>query len=142
MSFAQIARSSRLPSAFAAKSNPVSIQQRFITLIDKRKKPNVTKTIDVVLPSTTEAIPKEQLAYNVKRTTVAGWLPVYSDFRNNRSRHLTLIRRIEGDIERLAKDLEQIIPPQNIVVNPLTHSIRLKGNYVNQIRDWLTARGF
>lgn len=44
------------------------------------------------------AIRKESVEYDVKRTA-NGWLPVYTEYRNGRSRISTVIRRIDGNVE-------------------------------------------
>lgn len=44
----------------------------------------------------TTAVARTQLAYHVPRNA-RGSIPVYTDIRNAGSRHLTLIRNIEGD---------------------------------------------
>ena len=37
------------------------------------------------------------LGFSVRRSGPSGNLPVYSDFRNGRTRQLTLVRRVEGN---------------------------------------------
>ncbi|KAJ3267418.1 hypothetical protein HK104_005921, partial [Borealophlyctis nickersoniae] len=84
----------------------------------------------------------DKLNYNVKRTKPAGWLPVYRSKKYAGTLILTTITRIEGHIEQLAKDLESFIPKDRITIRPLQQHIVLKGDYLDYVRDWLTARKF
>ncbi|KAI8073287.1 ribosomal protein L49/IMG2 [Gongronella butleri] len=86
----------------------------------------------------------KQSSYLVSRTTNKG-LPVYSDIKNGGTKHLTIIRRVEGDVEALRTELAAMFPeaPKNHVrINPTNNHIVIKGNYVNEIKQWLVAKGF
>ncbi|KAI8995985.1 mitochondrial large subunit ribosomal protein-domain-containing protein [Gaertneriomyces semiglobifer] len=140
------ARSQSLPSI---RSTPLCLQLTITRsyrgeVLGKRPKPTITKTHVVGNPNKAlpEGFSKESLAYSVKRTAEAGWLPVYKQTKAGGSQLLTRIRRIEGDIQTLAEDLKQFVPPQNIKVKMPQKHIVLKGDYVTHVRDWLTTRGF
>ncbi|KAL4660005.1 39S ribosomal protein L49, mitochondrial [Arapaima gigas] len=83
--------------------------------------------------------------YMIRRSRMHN-IPVYTDITNN-SRKTTLLRKIEGDIWALEKDvreyLEQltgkVLPTQ---VNEVTRSIRIKGHFDKELKDWLLKKGF
>ncbi|KAJ1656864.1 54S ribosomal protein img2, mitochondrial [Dispira simplex] len=84
---------------------------------------------------------KQDLGYSVLRTENMG-LPVYTDFRNGRTRTLTVVRRIYGDREKLAQDLSASIPEEYISVRKVTGHIWIKGNYRDEVLKFLTEKGF
>ncbi|KAF9579886.1 hypothetical protein BGW38_003673, partial [Lunasporangiospora selenospora] len=69
-------------------------------------------------------------------------LPVYSEFRNNGTRALTIVRKIEGNATALKTDILVTYPGAEIRVNERTNQIILKGCVGEDIRQWLTAKGF
>ncbi|KAK9768678.1 54S ribosomal protein IMG2, mitochondrial [Basidiobolus ranarum] len=89
--------------------------------------------------------PKQELPADIKyfvRRTAGKSLPVYSDIKNGGTRFLTLIRRAEGDLDKLRQDLIQVAPAESISINRRTSHIVFKGNYVREVRKWLTEKGF
>ncbi|XP_018584425.1 large ribosomal subunit protein mL49 [Scleropages formosus] len=85
------------------------------------------------------------LPYMIRRSRMHN-IPVYTDITNS-TRKTTLVRKIEGDIWALEKDvkeyLEQLtgkVPPTS--VNEVTRSIRIKGHYDKELKDWLLKKGF
>ncbi|KAI8876027.1 hypothetical protein K501DRAFT_262856 [Backusella circina FSU 941] len=80
-------------------------------------------------------------AYSVSRTTNKG-LPVYSDFKNGRTRFLTIIRKVQGDSSALLKDISADFPEAVAHVNPKTQHVVIKGHHVNEVKEWLIAKGF
>jgi large subunit ribosomal protein L49 len=98
-----------------------------------------------------------------------GSLPVYTDIRNAGSRHLVLVRNVDGDAtvggtlfssfyppqfdggpQALAKDLsETLFQPQSaeaarIKVSVLRsrHLVITGGRWKHQVMQWLTQKGF
>ncbi|KAI8390249.1 mitochondrial large subunit ribosomal protein-domain-containing protein [Blakeslea trispora] len=80
-------------------------------------------------------------AYTIARTTNKG-LPVYSEYKNGNTRLLTIIRRIQGDSNALAKDLVNDFPEAVVQVKPTTQHVVIKGHHVNEIKEWLISKGF
>ena len=84
------------------------------------------------------------LGYAVKRTD-RGFLPVYTEFRNGRGQITTLIRRIDGDVHQLRRDLCQcgvVGKQEDVEVRETTGHVRIKGRVERVVRYWLTAVGF
>ncbi|KAI7854676.1 mitochondrial large subunit ribosomal protein-domain-containing protein [Circinella umbellata] len=87
---------------------------------------------------------QQQLPYFISRTSNNG-LPVYTDFKNGGTQHLTIIRRIEGDAEALKNEVLALFPeaPKNFArVNPVNNQVILKGVHMNEIKQWLVEKGF
>ncbi|KAJ3177523.1 hypothetical protein HK101_010221 [Irineochytrium annulatum] len=104
--------------------------------------PPRTKNINLYKPEDpAHVVSKDELPYSIERTK-NGWLPVYTDFKNGRTRVVTIIRKIRGDVRALAKALEAITVPENITIKPLNNHIHLKGNYIASLRDYFTIRKF
>ncbi|KAJ3091428.1 hypothetical protein HK102_000596 [Quaeritorhiza haematococci] len=141
--------SSTTTSALSLLSTPTSVQSGPTTFTQRRwirapfgKKPaRMVPKPPVVEEAVVEVMTKEESNYDVRRTNNQ-WLPVYKEFRNNRNSIETRIKRIEGDIQQLARDLESIVPRDRITIKPNTRHIILKGDYTDNVRDWFTSRGF
>lgn len=93
-----------------------------------------------------EALISEKLAslpYFVERTSYGHGLPVYNDIRNGRTRRLTIIRRIYGDIQALAAALRVEFPDiRKMEVRPVQQKIVIKGDMVQEVKLFLTDLGF
>ncbi|KAF9164797.1 54S ribosomal protein L49, mitochondrial [Actinomortierella ambigua] len=89
-----------------------------------------------------EGAPKPALpkAYFVSRTK-NGQLPVYSEFSNT-TKAETIIRRIQGDASALRADILRTYPGAEIKVNERSNQVILKGLVMEDVRQWLTAKGF
>lgn len=86
-------------------------------------------------------ISKDTANYDVLRTS-NGALPVYTEYKNGRSRILTIIRRIEGDLHNLRDDLCKFIPSESVQIKQPQNHIVIQGNKQRSVRYWLTAIGF
>lgn len=112
-----------------------------------------------------------QVAYDVPRNS-KGSLPVYNDIRNGGTRHLTLIRNVEGNAsvcppspvppahtdhnqllfvaQRLADDIQKTLFPADsseaarlkIRVHQNRHLILSGGRWKHSVVEWLSAKGF
>ena len=83
-------------------------------------------------------------SYFISRTANKG-LPVYTEFKNGGTKHLTIIRRIEGDAEALKNDVLALFPeaPKDFArVNAINNQVILKGIHMNEIKEWLISKGF
>ncbi|KAM7454392.1 hypothetical protein BLSTO_04852 [Blastocystis sp. subtype 1] len=93
---------------------------------------------------------KEDAPFVVTRTTLGKNLPVYSEYRNNGSRRLTIVRRIEGDItvssaslpytQKMSQEIKKVCPESDVEVH--AGSIQVEGNRSQEIRKWLSDMGF
>ncbi|KAI3356962.1 hypothetical protein L3Q82_003352 [Scortum barcoo] len=85
------------------------------------------------------------LPYMVRRSRMHN-IPVYSDLTHG-SRKTTLVRKVEGDIWALEADVKQYLkeltgrelPTQ---VNEVTGTLKVKGHYHTELKEWLASKGF
>uniref|UniRef100_A0A3Q0RAY4 Large ribosomal subunit protein mL49 n=1 Tax=Amphilophus citrinellus TaxID=61819 RepID=A0A3Q0RAY4_AMPCI len=85
------------------------------------------------------------LPYMIRRSRMHN-IPVYTDLTNG-NRKLTLVRKVEGDIWALEKDVRQYLkevtgkelPTQ---VNEVTMTLKVKGHFDKELKDWLVSKGF
>lgn len=85
------------------------------------------------------------LPYTIRRSRMHN-IPVYTDLTNG-NRMTTLIRKVEGDIWALEKDMRQHLkevtgkdlPTQ---VNEVTGTVRVKGQLDVELKEWLVSKGF
>lgn len=89
--------------------------------------------------------PPPNLPYFVRRSRMHN-LPVYTDITNG-NRQMTVIRKVEGDIWALQKDVEAFLSPMLgktpiTQVNEVTGTLRIKGYFDQQLKAWLLEKGF
>lgn len=85
------------------------------------------------------------LPYMIRRSRMHN-IPVYDDLTHG-NRSMTLIRKIEGDIWALERDVKQHLmdvtgkehPTQ---VNEVTMTLKVKGRVHEELKDWLLSQGF
>ncbi|XP_026188689.1 large ribosomal subunit protein mL49 [Mastacembelus armatus] len=85
------------------------------------------------------------LPYMIRRSRMHN-IPVYTDLTHG-SRRTTLVRKVEGDIWALEKDVKQFLkevtgqelPTQ---VNEVTMTLKVKGHFDKELKDWLVGKGF
>uniref|UniRef100_A0A8C8R4N4 Large ribosomal subunit protein mL49 n=1 Tax=Pelusios castaneus TaxID=367368 RepID=A0A8C8R4N4_9SAUR len=85
------------------------------------------------------------LPYFVRRSRMHN-VPVYTDITHG-NRKMTVIRKIEGDIWALEKEVKEFLTqltrkPPSTQVNEVTRSIRIKGYFDNELKEWLMNKGF
>lgn len=85
------------------------------------------------------------LPYMIRRSRMHN-IPVYSDLTHG-NRKMTLVRKVEGDIWALEKDVKQYLkeltgkelPTQ---VNEVTMTLKVKGHFDIELKEWLAKKGF
>lgn len=82
----------------------------------------------------------DELPFRVFRTVKGKQIPVYTDYRNGRTRCLTSIRRFRGDANELASDMSKVCDNRVITIHP--GRVEVKGNYRGRIEEWLKRLGF
>ncbi|KAG7322754.1 hypothetical protein KOW79_014100 [Hemibagrus wyckioides] len=85
------------------------------------------------------------LPYMIRRSRMHN-IPVYSDIKHGNQKN-TIVRKVEGDIWALNKDMKEHLqqltgrePPTK--VNEVTMSIRVKGQFDMELKEWLLKLGF
>ncbi|XP_063800918.1 large ribosomal subunit protein mL49 [Pseudophryne corroboree] len=85
------------------------------------------------------------LPYIVRRSRMHN-VPVYTDITHG-NRHMTIIRKIEGDIWALETEVRDFLTQLTgktpaIQVNEINRTIRVKGYYDKELKTWLGEKGF
>ncbi|XP_031849251.1 mitochondrial ribosomal protein L49 [Nomia melanderi] len=84
--------------------------------------------------------------YYVQRTKNY-MLPVYLEISFRGLRRITTIKKIQGDIWTLEAELKQYLETATnkiigIRINELTGEIKLRGDYVSLVKEWMHSKGF
>lgn len=82
----------------------------------------------------------EKLPFRIFRTTKGKQLPVYTDYKNGRTRCLTLVRRFRGDVQELAHELSKVCDCREVTIRP--GRVEVVGNYCGRVTEWLQRLGF
>ncbi|KAL9652305.1 hypothetical protein ABK040_011963 [Willaertia magna] len=82
----------------------------------------------------------EELPYHVSRSKF-GQLPIYLDYKNGRTKVITIVRKIKGDVEKLKEDIKRITGEEEIVLRA-GNNIEVKGNHSRILRLYLRGVGF
>lgn len=82
--------------------------------------------------------PKQNLPFFIQRTET-GSLPVYIDYKNGRTRTMTIVRKVQGNIVELQKELMKLTQQQ---VMERVGRLETKGNHVRLILLYLRSLGF
>ncbi|KAM8928481.1 large ribosomal subunit protein mL49 [Lycaon pictus] len=89
--------------------------------------------------------PPPNLPYFVRRSRMHN-IPVYKDITHG-NRQMTVIRKVEGDIWALQKDVEEFLSlllgkTPVTQINEVTGTLRVKGYFDQQLKAWLLEKGF
>lgn len=82
----------------------------------------------------------DHLPFRVFRTVKGKALPVYTDYRNGRTRCMTIVRRFRGDAEELAREMSKVCDHRVVTIRP--GRVEVKGNYRGRVDEWLKRLGF
>ncbi|KAL8278037.1 hypothetical protein RQP46_009497 [Phenoliferia psychrophenolica] len=96
------------------------------------------------IPSTSTLPPTPALstpAYSIKRTS-SGFLPVYMDVKSGGQRLTTIVRKVDGDLNALRRDLTEAMPNIQVYTKPAARQVVLRGDWVQETKEWLGERGF
>ena len=75
----------------------------------------------------------------MRRTEKGQYLPVYTDIKNNRSRVVTVVRKIDGDVEEMRNELSKVC---GAPVLQRAGRLEIVGRHTTAIRSWLVGLGF
>ncbi|KAJ2451127.1 mitochondrial 54S ribosomal protein img2 [Coemansia sp. RSA 2336] len=79
--------------------------------------------------------------YFINRTRFQS-LPVYVDVKNGRTRKLTIVRRIEGDINAFHREITNALNLETLAIKNASSQLVFKGDCAEEVRRWLTEKGF
>merc|ERR1712028_277150 len=72
--------------------------------------------------------------------TASKQLPVYSDIKNGRTKFVTVVRRIRGDVEAMEAELAKVC--NGAPIHRRNGSLEIKGDHRVEVRKWLAELGF
>ncbi len=129
----------------------------FDTLESKKPMPKLEEVVPHVLPleQLAPSFPSgyrpvapaaaEGLAFHVHRSRVAegrgAGLPVYSEFKNKKSRVSTVIRSVSGDLAAFEAELRKVVGEKPVIKRRVA-SFEVFGGHHDLIVEWLTRLGF
>jgi hypothetical protein len=79
------------------------------------------------------------LPFVVERTDIGAALPVYTEYKGGKTKVLTILRKIKGDIAELKAEVEKVVGKE-VILRP--GKIVVEGNYHRRLKVWLTGLGF
>jgi large subunit ribosomal protein L49 len=88
-------------------------------------------------PQPTEG--KPQRAFIFIRTKSDNY-PVFTDFKNGRTRELTVLRKYRGDVEAITKELSALFPESKVVEK--VGRIEISGLHTRKVVSWMKSLGF
>ena len=68
-------------------------------------------------------------------------MQVYSDFKNGRTKQVTILRNIRGDIEAVEKGLREVCGEDQEIARKMGR-LEVKGDHRRAVREWLAGLGF
>eukprot|EP01039_Chlorochromonas_danica_P012502 gene12502-14315_t len=77
--------------------------------------------------------------FHVTRAGENDSLPVYTDYKNGRTRVFTIVKKISGDAQELKADMEKVVG-QPVEVKP--GKLIVQGNFHMRLKRYLLALGF
>ena len=80
-----------------------------------------------------------KLPFMIDRTDIGMSLPVYTDFKSGKTRVVTILRKIRGDVDILKSEVEKVVGKE-VMIRP--GKLVIEGNYHRRLKVWLTGLGF
>ena len=81
----------------------------------------------------------QELPFGIERT-FKGNLPVFTDCRSGGNRQLTVVRKINGDVDKLKVELAKVCSNAEIVEK--VGRLEISGRHSAKVKLWLTRLGF
>jgi len=79
------------------------------------------------------------IPFAVSRTENAS-LPVYTDFKGGKTKVVTIVRRIRGDVFELQSEMSKVCDGAYVTIRP--GKLVVDGNYHARLKIWLSGLGF
>lgn len=89
----------------------------------------------------------DKFAYYVARSK-NHMIPVYLEITFRGQRRVTVVKHVQGDIWQLEKELREVVQAARngrlcaTRVNEMSGQIRIHGDYVDEVREYLKAKGY
>lgn len=66
-------------------------------------------------------------------------LPVYTDYKNGRTKVITILRKCGGDVQLLRDEMQKVC--DNRTVRICTGRLEVDGNFALRVKHWLIGLG-
>lgn len=133
----QIRRRTRHPAALRAQQR---IQRPEIEIPPLKYEPTyVPPVVSFNGWSPAPSKPIMELPFHVQRTSLGLQLPVYRDYRNGRTRVLTILRRFRGNEQELQMEMSKVCGGKEVISRP--GRLEVVGDHANEIKKWLVGLG-
>ena len=83
---------------------------------------------------------EKSIPFTVTRTTIGQQVPVYTDYKNGRSRKLTVIRHVSGNVDALVEELRRVTGGAEVIAR--LGRVEIEGDRAKEVKTWLMAIGF
>ncbi|SPN99181.1 uncharacterized protein DNG_02216 [Cephalotrichum gorgonifer] len=105
--------------------------------------PALLESLTIPAQAVPAAKSASNLPYLVSRTK-SNRIPVYIRIGAGGSKKTTLIQRVEGDRMALRDEVREALGMggADVVVNPTTGHVVVKGSHVPKLTEWLKNKGF
>lgn len=128
------------PFLHAAERPAAPMQVDFSAL--NLKYPVKTNNPTFVIPRTgwspkPETLPN--LPFMVSRAGESNNFPVYTSFKNGRTRVQTIVKKISGDVNEFKNEVEKVVEQE---VEIKSGKLVIEGNYCHRLKLYLLAVGF
>ena len=97
-----------------------------------------TQPISLAKPHSPPLSPVEQLPFTLERT-LSGNLPVYIKYNCNHTLKKTIIRKINGDIDKFVEELRKVV--SNAEVRRKVGKVEIPGVHKESVETWLLRLG-
>ncbi len=79
----------------------------------------------------------------IPRTAVGQQLPVYTEWRHGRSKVYTVVKKVDGDVLALAREMAAALNGAALVTPyPDRGTVVVDGDFSREVRRWLHGLGF
>ena len=66
-------------------------------------------------------------------------MPVYADYKNARSRVVTVVRNVDGDLDEMGREMAIVC---GVEVTQRAGRLEAQGHHTKGVREWLVGLGF
>jgi large subunit ribosomal protein L49 len=80
------------------------------------------------------------IPFSVTRTSIGQQVPVYTDYKNGRSRMITIIRKVTGNVDALVEELRRITGGAEVTAR--LGRVEIEGDRAKEVKTWLMSIGF
>ncbi|KAI8902669.1 hypothetical protein BC833DRAFT_534396 [Globomyces pollinis-pini] len=127
------------PTIHSSIFNQFRLKTSYINV--PKRTTQISPLLNEITPELAEVNLKDPFLFAVQRKS-SGMLPIYRQYKNGRTRTITVIRNIKGNTNHFVQLLSTVIPSDRIRLIGTGSSIQIVGDYFWELRKWLTLHKF